>query len=446
MTEPPEPPTSHPTPFPDIIPTKGALRDWVDVYGPMSEAPDEAHFAAALTTISAAIGWKARITWAETAEACTISCIIEGGSATARKTTVAGTAAGLVRLAYKDGLHDQPRLAVRSFGHSSDRGLIDAVAPKDNEQAALWETEPPPGTVLVWDEFGSVLGNPNDLKGADWKGAIRATLMQLLQGRSPGIHLSGKDSPAHRCAVTILATMTRIELEQRVSHGLLRDGFMGRFCLIPHNGRPRYLAIPPHVSDDVKGKRAALADWLQSLAESREEFDVFGALTPGAKQRRTEWYELTLKTLEKRVEDSPTETNMALLEAFGRAQTTAIKIAAIAAVSEQYAPPITGLRQIRIEREHVDYGIEFAHFLLKEIKSLCGEVSDSADETYCRKVVTFLEKRGGRVSRKDLLDGVRGPGLSRKAKWEAIVGMVDETIGIEDEATAGRPRQVVWLI
>lgn len=440
MTEP-----TH-TPFPGLVPTRGALRDWVDVYGPMSEAPDEAHFGAALVTISAAIGWKARITWAETTEACTISCILEGGSATARKTTVANTAAGLVRLAYQDGLHDHPRLHVRNFGHSSDRGLIDAVAPKDNEEALLWETEPPPGTVLVWDEFGSVLGNPNDLKGADWKGAIRSTLMQLLQGRSSGVHLSGQDKPAHRCAVTILATMTRVELEQRVSHGLLRDGFMGRFCLIPHNGRPRYLAIPPSVSDDTKGKRAALADWLQSLAESREEFDVFEALTPDARARRTEWYELTLKTLEKRVEDSPTETNQALLEAFGRAQTTAIKIAAIAAVSEQYAPPITGLRQIKIEREHVDYGIEFAHFLLKEIKSLCGEISGSSDETYCRKVLDYLKRRGEPVSRRDLLNSVRTVGgMSKRQRWDAILGLYPEDIDIYVEQTTTRPKEIVAL-
>lgn len=431
-------------PFPNIVPTRGALRDWVDVYGPMSEAPDEAHFGAALVTISAAIGWKARITWAETSEACTISAILEGGSATARKTTVANTAAGLVRLAYQDGLHDSPRLNVRSYGHSSDRGLLDTVAPKDNDEAALWETEPPPGTVLVWDEFGSVLGKPGDIKGADWKSSIRATLMQLLQGRSPGIHLSGQNSPGHRCAVTILATMTRIELEQRISHGLLRDGFMGRFCLIPHNGRPRYLAIPPKIDATIMGKRAALADWLQSLAESREEFDVFDALDADAKQLRIEWYEKTLKHLERVVTEAPTETNQALLEAFGRVQTTAIKIAAIAAISEQYAPPGTGLRQIIIGREHVEYGIQFAHFLLREIRALAGEAVDHEDEAFRRKSIKYLTARGGHASRKDILDDVRSP-LSRRQKWDVLIGMHPDDVDIREETTRGRPREMVYL-
>lgn len=433
------------TSVPNLIPAKGALRDWVDIYAPMSEAPDEAHFGAALVTISAAIGWKARITWAENAEPCTISAILEGGSATARKTTVANTASGLVRLAYNNN-HDDQRLNVRSQGHTSDRGLLDAVAPKDAEEAVLWETEPPPGLVLIWDEFGSILGRPGDTKGVDWMGRIRTAIMQVANGRVSGIQVAGTRMPGHRCAVGILGTMTRYELEARINHGLLRDGFLGRFCLIPHNGRPRYLAIPPKLDDQTRGKRAALAEWIHDLAQSREEFDVFDNLTDDAKARRIEWYEHTLKHLEHVLDSAPSETNQALLEAFGRVQTTAMKIAAIAAVSEQYAPPITGLRQIRIERQHVDYGIEFAHLLLKEIRSLAGESSDSVDETFCRKVVNYLEKRTEPIGRTELVQSVRGTGMSRRQKWDAILTMYPEQVDIYEETTNGRPREVVKIV
>ena len=122
----------------DLMPKGGWVRRYCALYTPLSEAPAEAHLATSLAVLSAAIGWRAYIRWGESSEPCNLFVMLEGGSATAKKTTTARTGSGLVRHAMKGLPSDaDPCLQVRSISHTSRRGLIELVGTADEAKASL---------------------------------------------------------------------------------------------------------------------------------------------------------------------------------------------------------------------------------------------------------------------------------------------------------------------
>jgi hypothetical protein len=399
------------TPTKHLIPDRGIIRDWIDLYGPLSEAPDEAHLGAAVATLSATVGWRAHVQWSENAEPATLNVVLEGPSAQARKTTTAETAHTLAREALQDVPEDERRLRVRSIGHTSDRGLLELVAPPTPEIAAEWEATPPPGVLLVWDEFGNVLGRPGDPKSADWLGKVRTTLMSMTNGRHGGMQTGASKAPPSRCAVSVLATMTRHELLDRVSSGLLRDGFMGRFVLIPHPGRSRLLPIPPRWTPEMIERRQEIVTWLRRLAQAEEVIgDVFKRMTPAAIKAREQWYREWVEKLDRDARGGSEIAGDAAV-AFARLQTTAVKVATILAVSEW--TPDRRLSDIEIDERHVEYGQELALLALREVVDLARAGGQQPADVFANKVATLLEKHG-KTPMRQVLNGVRPPsGLSR---------------------------------
>lgn len=428
-----------------LMPQGGWIRRYVDLYTPMSEAAAEAHMATALAVLSAAVGWRAYIRWGESSEPCTLFVMLEGGSSTAKKTTTSRTGSGLVRHAMRDlpaGV-DAP-LQVRSVSHTSRRGLLQMIGTSDEAKAAAWDHTPPPGYLLDWDEFGAVLGRPGDVKGADWLGQVRATLMELYGGRHGGIATGEMQMRPTRCAVSVLGTMTRQELEQRMSTGLLRDGFMGRFVLIPHPGRERYLARPPSWTQTHEAERASLALFLRRVATSTEELgSIFDAMDDAAVETHRHWYETRMPELDRAAEQGG-EVEQALADAMGRLQTTAVKVAAVLAVSNM--DPDSSLREVRITSREIVGGVEFAEHALREVASLASTGGSMATDRYAVRVVEYLRRRNGAgpVSRKDLLDNVRGDGMDRGHCWSVVRKLHEEgQVEIVIVKTGGRPREEV---
>lgn len=434
-----------------LIPEKGWLHEYVDLYTPLSEAPAEAHLATALAVMSAALGWRAYIRWGESSEPCTLFIMLEGGSATAKKTTTARTGASLVRHALKlmeeqREIGDRPPLQVRSISHTSRRGLLELVGTDDSELAQAWEHGYPPGILLDWDEFGTVLGRPGEVKGSGQMGDIRAGLMEMYGGRHGGIQIGALKLKPSRCAVAILATMTRKELEQRLSSGLLRDGFMGRFVMVPHPGRQRYLAIPPPWKSEDSARRDRLAQFIGRVCVSKQEMgDVFRRMSPPALEMRREWYNATMRRLDMEAENGG-DSAAAQLDAMGRLQTTAMKVAAVAAVCEMEADEDLGT--VLIESRHVEYGIAMAEHALTEVNSLADESGHELDR-YGKKVLAYLGTLNGHgpINRSMLLDKVRGDGLDRETCWRVVESLHrDGLVWVQVKATGGRPSQTVELI
>ena len=430
-----------------LMPKAGWVRRYVDLYTPLSEAPAEAHMATSLAVLSAAIGWRAYIRWGENAEPCNLFVMLEGGSATAKKTTTARTGSGLVRHAMQDVPSGEESLSVRSVSHTSRKGLLELVGTDSKETAKSWETVPPPGVLLDWDEFGAILGRPGDVKGSDYLGQIRATLMEIYGGRHGGIQTGAVKFPASRCAVSILATMTRQELEQRVSTGLLRDGFLGRFVMIPHPGRRTYLSEPPAWTSRDSQARDELAAFLRRVSTSKHELgDIFKRQTPEAHDARREWYDRRMRELDKAAEHGG-EIEQSLADAMGRLQSTAAKIAGVLAVSSM--DPDEELSEVRVEVSDVEAGIAFAEHALAEVGSLATSGGGMPADRYGVRVVEWLRRRNGAgpVSRKELMDTIKADGMDSKRRWEVIEQLHhDGRVDIVKEQTSGRPRLMVSLL
>lgn len=432
---------------PDLMPKAGWVRRYCDLYTPLSEAPAEAHLATSLAVLSAAIGWRAYIRWGESAEPCNLFVMLEGGSATAKKTTTTRTGSALVRHAMSampDG--QDPPLMVRSVSHTSRRGLLELVGTADEAKARGWEVSPPPGVLLDWDEFGAILGRPGDVKGSDYLGQIRATLMELYGGRHGGIQTGELKFRPARCAVSVLATMTRQELEQRVSTGLLRDGFMGRFVMIPHPGRKVYLSEPPAWTSRDAQERDALAAFLRRVASSSHELgSIFGRMTEDARECRREWYERRMRELD-RAADEGGEAEQAMADVMGRLQTTAAKVSGVLAVASMAEDE--DLSMVRVEAADVQAGIAFAEHALAEVSSLAVSGGGMPSDRYAVRVLDWLRRNGaGPVPRKVLLDTVKADGLDAKRRWEVVEGLhADGRVEIRREDTGGRPRLVVELL
>lgn len=423
-----------------VIPEAGWLRRYVDLYTPMSEAPAEAHYAAGLALLSACVGWRGHIRWNRSPEPLTVWVILEGQSAAARKTTSSGTAMSLARKvasAYTSGQPVdpddpiEPPIRARRVSHTSDRGLIELVAPRDNQQRDQWENQYPPGTIIEWDEFGAVLGRPGDTKGSDWLGRVQARLMEMYGGRHGGIQTGATKLPEGRCAVSLIGTMTRRELEDRVSSGLLETGFMGRFVLIPFSGRTQILSRPPKWTADHEDRERELAFFLTRLLATKTEFgQAFDRLTTKAGEQWDDWYRDRSERLEQRADKSGDREDAALYSAFNRLQTTAMKVAATLAISEW--EPGTSLEQVEIHPRHITSGTSLAEYALHEVHSLLTVDHANPTSEYQRKVKQYVERLNGDgpTTMRTLFKSIRTP-LKVEERRRAIWALHPEELYVE---------------
>lgn len=406
-----------------LIPPHGILHQWTTLYGPHTEAPVEAHLGAAIALISAGIGWKTFIRWSGNYEPCTVNVVLEGGSAVAKKTTVANTAHGLAREACSDQDREYRRLFTHTIGHTSDAGLIDLVSYADQAEADRYENTPPPGHLIVWDEFGNILGDAGtQRKGGDWLGRVRTTIMGLTNGRHGGSATRVDKKAGGRCAVAILATMTRIELEERVDTGLLRDGFLGRFALVPLSGDVPILAIPPRWDGGMGERRSDIVTWLRRLADRGEPYgEAFELMTSDATKSRIEWYVTRTQRLRDLAAADPSETNISRHEAFGRLQSLAIKVAAVHAVSRLDDP----LGPLTIDLEAIDYGQAMADLCLAEISLLASESAQGhpADEWGKRFLQWLARQDGSAATKRDVDRGLQSRKLSPAQRWMIVEGL-----------------------
>lgn len=422
-----------------LIPEHGFLRDWADLYTPKGEAPEAAHLGTALAVASATVGWRGWISWGELSEPLTMMVVLEGKSAVARKTTTASAAWKVASLA-TDGF-DAPGLIVRNMAHTSDRGVYEAIGTTDDLVASAWERNPPPGHLWVWDEIGALFGRPDDVKGGDWLGRIRAALMTLTAGRHGGIQTGTTRIVPSRCAVTLLGTMTRAELEARMSLMLVQDGFLGRMVLIPIGPRRTYLSRPPAWTQEDMDRRDRLVDWVRSIAGSQDCWgEAFMHHDKNALALRDTWYEERSRQFDKEAEGGD-EVAVARATAFGRLQATAVKMASLAALSEK--EPDEPIAQVKVRQSHVEWGIMLAEHTLKELAALVREGQGVTADRYARKVLDYIGA-AGESTRKKLLDRVRMDGMSRDARWRVVEGLAqDGSVEIEVVQTGGRPAFVV---
>ena len=427
-----------------LMPRYGWLADYVNTLTPLTEAPATTHLATGLALLSAAVGWRAWLDWGGSREPCTLYVVLEGKSARAKKTTAMRMARRIGKSAMADGDDGHPPpVRFASVSHISKVGLLELIAPKDDDQATEWEAEPPPATVLEFDEFGWVLGKPGETKGSEWVGQMRATLMEAVGGYQGGAKSGARHVPASRCAVALMATMTREELEQRVTTGLLRDGFMGRFILVPGVTDSRYIAIPPKMTGTQVRAIDQLSVRLRQVMRSTEQLgDVFARLTDRARNVRLSWYQLRMAELDKAA-DTGGELEETLAQVMGRLQSVAMKVAAVHAVSRM--EPGDTLADVHVDQVDVEFGIHYAEWALAEVASLASLGGKTVRDRYAERVQAWLAKQDDYVKRRDLLAAIRDPELSAQQRWDVVVDLYQQGTVDVQMRTPKRGPETEWV-
>ena len=216
--------------------------------------------------------------------------------------------------------------------------------------------------------------------------------------------------------------MTRIELEERVDTGLLRDGFLGRFALVPLSGEAPILAIPPKWTPKMAQDEDAIVQWLRRLADRADPYgEAFDLMTPDAVKSRIEWYVTRTKRLRDVALADPSETNISRHEAFGRLQTLAVKVATVHAVSRLDDP----LGRLTIDEEALAYGQAMADLCLDEISLLASESAHGhpADE-WGKRFLQWLSRQDAQAaSKRDVDRGLQSRKLSPAQRWMIVEGL-----------------------
>lgn len=444
-----EPPVKKPDL--QLLPDKGIIREYVDVMTPTMEIPAESHLACMLVLVSAAIGWRSWIKWGRSSEPVTVWALIEGKSARGKKSSATGSATAIAKdaIARLDYNPLWTPLYAKRMSHTSGPGLLKEVAPESQDQADLWEATVPPGQFWEWDEFGSILGTNKDRKGEGWKGEIRAHLMSMYGGKQGGSNTLANPMLSSKCAVAILGNMTRRELDERVSLGLLQDGFMGRFLLIPSTPTDRKIPRPLPESDEYDKVMSKIEHWLHALISLGSQ-DMIGhaydKLTEEAGKVWDEWYIERNDSLADYAEFTNNPDDEAMCNVFGRLQITAMKVALCLAVSEWV--PGTPIQQVKIEARHVRYAQALADFSLAELYDIAtsGEEPTDPESLYRKSAVEYVQRateQGKAVTMRLLLKDLGPRGLNPDTRKQAIWSLHPETLDVK--ATTGNQSVKVSL-
>ena len=367
---------------PSMIPETGFVRDVVDLIGPYTEAPDEAIALAAITALSAAVGYRCTITWGRSTEPLTLMSLAIGLSAIARKTT--GTAS-VLQVFYDSGMR---RLVARRVGHMSGRGLvelaIEAQAPDEDEAgilANMIEEERrryPVGLLLLVDEFGQMLAD------SQWREDTLTQLLGMYSGHHSGISTGAKKAPGARCALALIGTVTTEELSRVLTAGHGRNGLLGRFLLAPHSSRKPRLAVPPPKRPGYDALEQRCLDWLRALGRWNGDLgDAYKLFDADALDAYTRWYNATADDAEKRDDDLVTSL-------FQRGQSKVVKLATVLAVAEVSDPSSMSADNVTVRRRHVEAAIEMEQASSGAALELVRRTHLAQRDRWCDAVVAWL--------------------------------------------------------
>lgn len=418
-----------------IVPPQGWIRDFVDTYAPFVEAPREALAGMAYTVLSAAVGWRAWLQWADSKEPLTLFTTLVGESASAHKTTVLRIGTGIARDAnhiYRElaGCTDEDPDLVKivSGGHTSQAGLLDKLAPQSPEEAARWDTDNPPGILVEWDELGDLVV---DRTGYSFLQETRQMLLRLYGGFQPGSQTRSNPVPASRCSVSLIGTITSDEWQERLSAGAVTGGMMGRMFAIPTGEPPEWHPRPPMVP---RQQRNDLVDWLAQLGAL--PFPTWGPVTfdTQAAAYWDAWYRSHKDNIRKLNRDDPVLAK-ARGTIFNRYQAIATKFGGLQAISmhdpsDRHFSPTPILTESIIEA-----ACAYTDMALEQTSRIAVEVLENPDERFARKVTELL----GRAESKtmyvsDLMRRVRIRGVDA-AKTHTYLNLMERvgTVRLDQE-------------
>lgn len=228
------------------IPKKGFLRDYIDIFSEVTDAPEAFLFWGAMVTLSTILGKKVWIPWAEKKLYPNIWCVFLAPSGF-RKGTGIGIPVLLLRRVDESLLLPQV---------GSEEGLTKALA--------VEEPDSKDEGLVRWMEFSKTL------KGWTSKGTWQACQefwINLWDNEPWKKKLSSGKFTVPTTSISFLSASTPRIFSTFFTSEDLEGGFFGRVYLISCLKKKKYFPIPPSI--DQKG---GLNDLVKQLHDIRENF------------------------------------------------------------------------------------------------------------------------------------------------------------------------------
>jgi hypothetical protein len=261
------------------IPMDGFVRDYAGLFEPVTEAPMEFHLGGALACLSLAVG---RDAWFEVAGKVNLNIyiLLLGESTIARKSTSLRLANMLLRVAAKE----HPRFASTwslPTGTMSEEALIEHLAGNDR-------------TLMMWDEFGSLLAST---KAKTYAAGLREKLTEVHSCWQPGSATRSNPIEAGPCYPVVLAATTQSRFDEEMAAGDVESGFLGRFLQIHAGPAEKVLTLAESRRAGPSSRAGKEADpphrehRADRVLAPREA--VLGGVVHGPPRRTTRWFRST---------------------------------------------------------------------------------------------------------------------------------------------------------
>lgn len=436
------------TPMPDqgevqslVIPQQGWIRDYVNLYRDSLESPPEAIAGMAYALLASAVGWKAYLQWADSREPLSLFVVLVGGSASAHKTTVLKIGSRIASDAQREYRRiagslddDEPFIKIVSGGHTSSAGLLQKIAPADQDQAERWDLLPPPGILLEWDELGDLVV---DRDGGSFLADTRQMLLRLYNGHQPGSNTISNPVPPSRCAVSMIGTITTEDWTERMSPEAVTGGLMGRLFAIPTGKVTRYIPRPVPINQD---DRRRIVEWLGALGA----VPGMNEIGPVVLDRHAagfwdDWYLRSKRDIDKAEAIDPIFAR-ATGALFNRYQAIALKVAGLQQIS--LWNPGDGMPSAHISEPVIRNACSYIDLALSQASIIATELIENADERFFRRIEERL--KNGPMTIRELQQRVRIRGVNATT-WHRWLD-VAEYIGLcEKFAVEKNGRSVIHV-
>lgn len=299
-----------------------------------------------------------------------------------------------------------------------------------------------PAKLFLIDEFGIFVGGVNDKQASGPKREIRSELLKLYSSASVSYlgteYANQKDKPRvdiespHLC---IYSTTTPVTLWKAVAGEAMKDGFMARHLVFLAEEQ-----LPPERDvEESFEPSAGLVAALQRIAEGAEGHDHGGnlaalmdsqldmrpfkvPLSPAAKAlhraKRDELYP-----------EAKAATGTDRSSILGRLAENSIKLALVRAISRDPARPV-------MEERDIAWGWTLArHCVDTLIREAGNNISETAFEERCNRLLNMLKRRGPQTMRQLWLNGWK---LSDKERDEVLRALTGNGLIREIPSAAGQ--------
>lgn len=313
--------------------------------------------------------------------------------------------------------------SARRLLYEAARGVI--AAQDGSYEAIIEDLALNPHRVFIYDEAESYF----KMLAQKYNAPLAPAMMSLYNGQPISRRIKGKDGKGEfhdvqNAYVGWAGASTPVQIASRLNGSTtdILSGMFPRFLLVPYFGKERSIDDPPPADKD---KASLLIDRLKFLASIGEREYHYA---PNALKAKSQW----LADFNKRAESSEV-----LLAAFYRKMRDEHfhKIAMLAAF-ERNSSEIS-LQDVA-ETSKLLWPIE------KEWAPLVERFTEKEWDRDAKRVVDFLKSRG-KVSRSELLQGVRG---IRAQKLSAILDGLeqDNLVKVVTDKKADKPSSLItWL-